>query len=643
MNSLLNWIDDRTGYRQLMHEALNEPIPGGAKWRYVWGSTLSFVFMMQVITGFFLWSAYSPSTLTAWESVYYIQYVMQYGWLVRGLHAFSAQAMVILLAMHFLQVVWDGAYKAPREVNFWLGLVLMQIVMGLALTGYLLPWDQKGYYATRVATTIAGSTPGVGSEVQAMVQGGGFYGHHTLTRFFALHAGVLPALLVAFLGLHIYVFRRHGITTPDPKAPVGTFWPEQVLKDAVACLAVLAVILFFVVWKGTELSAPADPGEEYPARPEWYFLFLFRFLKFEAIAQYGEAFGAIYLPGLAMAIIVLMPLIAKIKGGHVFNIVYTIALILGAGTLTYIAMDEDAKDPEFQAKMHFAERDAHRVVELAQREGIPPQGARELLANDAYTQGPRLFARHCASCHRYDGHDAMGIVKMKSKPNKTDPDVPEPATATDLGQFGTRAWLEAVLTDYHNVFEPIANSVQEVDDSMTAEQKLEVERLNELKKRFVGGDMATWSEDNKASLTDPANAESYNALVEFVVAQSGRPDLEIDDQLAAKGLDVFQSGKLANGSIETCTDCHTMKLRGSDDVVADNAGSGAPTLTGYGGKEWLTAFLKHPADENDFYGEHNLMPGFESTLAETEMGLLVDWMTGNYYRGPNHGTQGHGE
>ena len=124
MNALLNWLDDRTGYRTLMHEALNEPIPGGAKWKYVWGSTLTFVFAVQVITGFFLWSAYSPSTLTAWESVYYIQNVMSYGWLVRGIHHFAAQAMMILLGLHFMQVIIAGAYRAPREVNFWLGLVL---------------------------------------------------------------------------------------------------------------------------------------------------------------------------------------------------------------------------------------------------------------------------------------------------------------------------------------------------------------------------------------------------------------------------------------------------------------------------------------------------------------------------------------
>ncbi|MFO0917974.1 MAG: cytochrome b N-terminal domain-containing protein, partial [Planctomycetaceae bacterium] len=499
INALSDWLDHRTGYKNLVHEALNEPIPGGARWWYVWGSTLSFVFLVQVITGFFLWSAYSPSTLTAWESVYYIEHVMDYGWLVRGIHHFAAQAMVVLLAMHFIQIVWDGAYKAPREVNFWLGLILMQIVLGLALTGYLLPWDQKGYYATQVATKIASVTPLIGPQIQAWVQGGPSYGHHTLTRFFALHAGVLPALLVLFLGLHIYVFRRHGITTPDAKAAPGTFWPDQVLKDAVACLVVLAVILFFVVWKGAELSAPADPAEEYPARPEWYFLFLFRFLKFEEIAQYGEAMGAIYIPGLIMAVIALMPFIARIKGGHWFNVLFMLSLILGAGTLTVVAMREDQADAEFQGKLKFAERDAHRVVELAEREGIPPLGARELMTDDSYTQGPRLFARHCAGCHRYDGHDGMEVPKLKEvlvegKKQK----VVEPATAADLGDFGSREWLQKVLVDYHGVFAPLGS-------------ELAVASYGEKGPGFLAGDMANWSNDNKVALEDPANVDSLKA------------------------------------------------------------------------------------------------------------------------------------
>ena len=156
---LLDWLDHRTGYKEVLSDALYERVPGGARWRYIWGSTLVFTFFVQVITGFFLWAAYCPSAQTAWESVYFIQEVMFLGWLVRGIHHYAAQLMIVLMGIHLIQVVVDGAYRAPREINFWLGLILMQIVLGLSLTGYLLPWDQKGYYATQVATNIVGSAP----------------------------------------------------------------------------------------------------------------------------------------------------------------------------------------------------------------------------------------------------------------------------------------------------------------------------------------------------------------------------------------------------------------------------------------------------------------------------------------------------
>jgi ubiquinol-cytochrome c reductase cytochrome b subunit len=416
MKKLLNWLDDRTGYREVVNDALYESIPGGARWRYVWGSTLVFTFFLQVITGIFLWTAYAPSTQTAWESVYYIQNEMTLGWLVRGIHHFAAQAMVVLLVIHLLQVIIDGAYKAPREVNFWLGIVLMGIVLGLSLTGYLLPWDQKGYYATKVATNIMGVTPAVGTEVQQIVQGGSDYGHHTLTRFFALHAGILPGLLIAFLGLHIAVFRRHGIHAKDPShAPEGMFWPDQILKDAVACLAVLATVLLLSIYKGAELSAPADPSTPYDAaRPEWYFLFLFRFLKFEFIDKFGLAFGAIYIPGALMLFLVMMPIVAIWRFGHQLNVAVTMILTACIVGLTGLALYEDwYSDSEASVKFRndvaAAHHDAARVRELAQGPaGIPSSGAVSLLRNDPLTQGPKIFAARCASCHRFNGHDGTG-------------------------------------------------------------------------------------------------------------------------------------------------------------------------------------------------------------------------------------------
>src|SRR5438270_7238009 len=316
----LDWADARTGCRKLTQEALFENIPGGARWRYVWGSTLTFALAVQFITGIFLWMAYSPSSQTAWESVYFIQDKMTGGWLLRGLHHFTAQAMTILLLLHLMQVVIDGAYKAPRDVNFWFGLILLQLVLALSLTGYLLPWDQKGFWATKVATNLVAVVPFIGPAVQSIIIGGSDYGHHTLTRFFALHAGVLPGGIIVLLTAHIYLFRRHGITAKQPlRKPDAAFWPDQVLRDAVACLAVLAAVLFLILRPrllgghgslGADLGAPADPSEPYSAaRPEWYFLFLFQFLKF--FPGTTEIWGAIIIPALAMAVIFVMPLLGR--------------------------------------------------------------------------------------------------------------------------------------------------------------------------------------------------------------------------------------------------------------------------------------------------------------------------------------------
>ena len=228
MKSLLNWLDSRTGCKKLLHEALYEKVPGGARWRYVWGSTLTFALAVQFITGLFLWVAYNPSSQTAWESVYYIQNQMTGGWLLRGIHHFTAQAMNVLLVLHLMQVVIDGAYKAPREVNFWFGFLLLVLVLGLSLTGYLLPWDQKGFWATKVATNIVAITPFIGPQLQKLIIGGPDYGHQTLSRFFALHAGWLPGLIMVLLAGHIYLFRRHGLTAKEPRrAPDTYFWPAS--------------------------------------------------------------------------------------------------------------------------------------------------------------------------------------------------------------------------------------------------------------------------------------------------------------------------------------------------------------------------------------------------------------------------------
>jgi len=613
MSKLLAWLDDRTGYKALLHEALYENVPGGARWRYVWGSTLVFTFAVQVITGVFLWMAYSPSSRSAWESVYYIQFEMQGGWLLRGIHHFTAQAMVILLALHLAQVVIDGAYKAPREVNFWLGLILMQIVLALALTGYLLPWDQKGYWATNVATNLMVLVPGVGSDLQKIVVGGPSYGHATLTRFFALHAGVLPGLLVFFLVLHIAVFRRHGIKAVRVgERPDATFWPDQVLKDAVACLAILAIVLLFVVRGavlggdpsepaasrlGAELGAPADPSNPYSAaRPEWYFLFLFQLLKY--FHGENEVIGAIVIPGVVMLLLFLMPFLGRWKLGHGFNVALLAALGVGVVVLTTQAIMEDRNDADYRLAVQAAEADAARVIELAQApRGIPDVGAASLLRNDPQTQGPILFTRHCASCHTHEAPDGETADQRRTITSSN-------PTAPDLYRFGSRERVAGFL-DPAQIESP----------------------------RFFGatahkdGDMVGYVKESLAS-SDQWTKEQLDAVIAALVAEAG---LEPADPNEADRQTQIELGHTLLKDAERCAMCHKFH--------EDNESAYAPDLTGYGSRQWTIDFIQDPSHAR-FYGDNNdRMPAYakdpdnprNNILTQREIELLVDWLRGDWY------------
>lgn len=597
--ALLGWLDHRTGYKQLLHESLYENVPGGSRWRYVWGSTLTFTFMVQVITGIFLWMAYSPGSQTAWESVNYIQNQMWGGWLLRGIHHFTAQAMTVLLVLHLMQVLIDGAYKAPREINYFFGMVLLVLVLGLSLTGYLLPWDQKGFWATKVATNIMAITPFIGPELQKIVIGGTDYGHHTLTRFFALHAGLLPGLVIVFIAGHIYLFRKHGLTAVEPKTkPDCAFWPDQVLKDAVACLAVMAAVLFFILKPqlfgsgapGADLGAPADPSEPFSAaRPEWYFLFLFQFLKAawlnKLFGHHGELVGAIIIPSLVVGVLFAMPFVGKWKLGHRFNLGFIGVVLGGAALLTIQAVREDQHKPEYLAAVQQADRDAERVKEFASANGIPITGAASLLHTDPLTQGPKLFAKNCASCHRYAGHNGLGEP------------VKDAQAAADLKGFGSREWITGLLDPKHIVTSNYFGATKFANGKMV---------------KFVVKDAANFTPEQLGAISTALSAEAQ------LPAQAAAD--QRDTTLIAEGR-TFMATDSAR-----CTECHQFRKPDADAT--------APDLTGYASREWLIGLISNPRHER-FYGKRNdRMPAFseEKILDAQAIGLVADWLRGDWFR-----------
>ena len=574
----MDWIDDRSGIRGLVKEALYEKVPGGARWRYVWGSCLTFVFFTQVVTGTLLWMFYAPSAQTAWESVYFLQYHVAGGWFLRGVHHYMAQAMIVLLVLHLMQVVIDGAYKAPREINFWFGVMMMGVTLALSLTGYLLPWDQKGYWATAVATNLMAEVPLIGPALQKIVVGGSEYGHHTLTRFFALHAGVLPATLVALVVAHIYLFRKHGIHVKEPRPKRDSyFWPDQVLKDAIACLAVLlAVVALTIYFRGAPLGPPADPSNEVPARPEWYFLFLFQLLK------YVPAFwGAVIIPAFLGLWMFLTPFIGKSTGGHQFNVGFWWVLIAGSAALTGMAISEDQANLKHGAAIEEANWQAERVITIADSEGIPPAGAVTLLRQDPQNQGRRLFAAHCASCHRYNGHDGRGFP------------VDEPQSAADLAGFASVDWITELLDHDHDISAKYFGGTKFQDGTMA---------------RKV---LAKYTEEEKMLLPEIARLLADGAELPY--------EEKLDEDTRDELFSLYYNDDLKFEDGRACIECH--------DIDSEDEGF-APDLTGYGSREWLIAFIENPEDKR-FYGKKNdRMPcyGRDGKLKDEEIAILVDWI-----------------
>lgn len=206
-----NWLDERVGWRRVWEAIFLRKIPK-VNWFFTLGSASLFVALNQMITGILLTIYYVPTPDHAYDSVQYITTQIPAGWLIRGLHHWGASAMVVLVVLHMLRVILYGAYKFPREVTWFTGIFLLLLTIGFGFTGYLLPWDQKAYWATTVGTRIAGTPPLIGDTILRIIRGGEELSAITLARFFGVHVWVLPASLLILLAFHLYLVIRIGIS-----------------------------------------------------------------------------------------------------------------------------------------------------------------------------------------------------------------------------------------------------------------------------------------------------------------------------------------------------------------------------------------------------------------------------------------------
>ncbi|MBI3946249.1 MAG: cytochrome bc complex cytochrome b subunit [Armatimonadetes bacterium] len=331
------WLDERTG----LDAMLKMPMPRSAGWLHTLGGISFFLLLLQFGTGILLAMYYRPTPEAAYDSVRHIGNHVAYGWLIRGLHHWGANAMVLLVFLHGVRVLFYSAYKPPRELNWITGIGLMGVTLGFSFTGYLLPWDQLSYWATTVGTQLTDAVPIIGKQLLVILRGGEHVGGQTLTRFFAIHVVVLPLTALALLGIHFALERRLGLVeapwrrfrsrgpTDDVAAPHGAggepFYPNHVWREGVVFCLVFALLLALIALLPPQLHPKANPAETPEhIKPEWYFLAAYQFLKLfpqripvlagipgvNLILGEGRFFSMV-LQGLAMLALVLLPFLDR--------------------------------------------------------------------------------------------------------------------------------------------------------------------------------------------------------------------------------------------------------------------------------------------------------------------------------------------
>jgi ubiquinol-cytochrome c reductase cytochrome b subunit len=329
---LIAAIDDRTGLPTGIRKFLYEEIPWSSGWHQVFGSIALFLILIQFFTGFILSLNYAPTPGEAYNSLRYILTEVTAGRIMRGLHHWGASMIIVVVVMHMVQVFLWGAYKKPREGTWMAGVVLLLVTLAYGLTGYLLPWDNRAYWGTVVATQIGSTVPLVGPYVTQILGSGNGIGVVTFARFYAVHVLLLPPTTMLLIGLHVYLVRKHGVVPAvgDELKPKRVFFPQQVFKDTVAIFIAFSILFTLAIAAKVPLERLADPTDtSYIPRPEWYFLFLFQLLKLTEGPM--EVLGTVVLPTIAILALFAIPFLDRGKVTRVTKRVTAFGVVILAG------------------------------------------------------------------------------------------------------------------------------------------------------------------------------------------------------------------------------------------------------------------------------------------------------------------------
>lgn len=422
---LFGWFDERTGLDGILRKALDEPIPGGARFAYVFGSALLFIFISQVVTGVFLALYYVPSADHAHTTVAYITKQVTSGSFLRSIHAYGSSAMVILLLLHVTQTFLYGSYKGRRELLWLSGCVLFALVLCMSFTGYLLPWDQKAYFATAVGTNIAGEVPLIGAWIKTLMRGGVEMGTLTLSRFFVAHVLVIPAAIFGFVALHVYLFRKAGSAGPidedpvNPTQPAETFYPRQVIIDALFALVIIILLAVFAQFMPFELGPKANPADtRYLPRPEWYYIPVFQWLKYWPGSL--AFLGVVVIPTVVAFLFASLPFLDRRMERRpwkrpvaVGTYVFIFLALFGLGAISY---RNDHNNPGYAAQLTEQQKAAEEFMHQPFEPELSPASLSTInaaLADPRVAKGEKVYqSQSCNACHGDGGSGTPAAPKL---------------------------------------------------------------------------------------------------------------------------------------------------------------------------------------------------------------------------------------
>lgn len=609
MKQVFDWLDSRLGYRSMTQILWTRVLPHGPSWMLTSGGCVFALLIIQCATGLLLMASYSPSSLTAWASVHFIDQTWA-GRFLRGVHHFASHALIIVFFIHLLRVLVTAAFRPPRELIWVTGLLLLPLVIIWTVTGNPLSGGHKGLEQIKIEGSILGSTPFLGPTLQTLLIGGDEVGNLTLTHLNFLHVGLMPLLVLSLTGLHLHQIYRHSVKTREEciaqgeeletNEPLLTYFPYQSARNVLTQGIIVGIVVYLAWTYGAPLDAPADDLIVSEPRPEWYFRWLFELRRH--FTHSTEPLVTMVLPGLLMAFLLIIPLLDHWMS-HRSSVILRTIIVLGGlsgfSWLTYQSFHRDYSDPGYVEVLEEGEKMALRARQLADAYHVSPEGPQLLLRTDAKTQGPILFKEHCASCHSFKSPDGVGYA-------------PKEQTASNLFGFGRPKWIEGLLDPEKIKSVEYFGGTKFKDGEMVGA----VARLH--------SDAAENGEEAVKKLKEDLR------LISLALAAEAKLEsrVEVDQQDLAE---IEAGRKLLLDEEIGCMTCHKFGEAGEEGL--------APDLTGYASREWLTGIISNPAGEQFYFEDTNdRMPAFAAekdhpelnALSPQQLNMLVEWMRGNW-------------